>query len=797
MKGNFEDLEEVREALRKDPNDPWALREVGRYYLKEGYYKLAKNHYRQATHVSPHLLPQVLLDYEQEIGGQPEKVGPRLSLAGFFLMQGELDPAVLEFEEALEINPRNVEVYNVLGKIFVKQERIDDTIALLEKSLQEGIRDVALTEILAAAYLGKGRMQDAIRFYEEILNHKPGDKQTLRILGELYARLEDYSRAAQKYAAMFSDDPEVSQEVIQRLEDLLKKVEGNVMIREILAEIYMKSLRPEASVAKLHEVLRLEPAKLEDVIAKLKNILKIYPGHPQSALVLAEGLRRQGNFSEAIENYYNLVKTKPEFMEEAIRGYREILEYCPEQVLARTYLAEAYLYKNQVREALSEFESMLRIDPTSAETVTRKCREIIKSHPQLLQARLVLGRAYLAKGDLQRAVVEAEGIIAVDKKCSPAYLLLGEAYYQSKLCRKAVEVLRAALSMDPFDLLIQEKYAEAREKEVDLEVQKVKERIVEDQWKISLHLDLAKLFIQKRQREDAIRELQIALKDQARAPFACNLLGQIYRREGRFDLAGAQFNRALELSPPEISDFVRTVRFNLGTAYEGQGLVSKALKIYEGILQENIDFGDLKGRIKYLKATSLNSMRNKMLLAVISEHGESEIVALWGREGKAGRSGRREDISVSFGQNYNNSGFDYFMKGMYKAALEEFGLAVQLDAKFVAGLNNLGVSLAKEGRLVEAKAKLEEAVHSEPGSIVLRNNLGVVYLLLGQIDQGRAELEKGYTFDPELSALCINLGDICYIKKDVKRAIDLYRRAGNFDVLTDIAEQRLTYKVPS
>jgi tetratricopeptide (TPR) repeat protein len=297
-------------------------------------------------------------------------------------------------------------------------------------------------------------------------------------------------------------------------------------------------------------------------------------------------------------------------------------------------------------------------------------------------------------------------------------------------------------------------------------------------------------------REEAIRELQLAHKDQARSPFAANLLGRVYRREGRFDLAAAQFNRALELAPAEIADFARTVRFNLGTTYEASGALAKALKTYEGILQDDIDFGNLKHRIKYLKATSLKSMRSKPLVAVFSDHEKREIIALWGREARTGRGSRKEEVSLSFGQNYNTSGFDYFMKGMGKAALEEFQLAVQLDANFATALNNLGVTLAREGRFSEAKLRLEDAIHREPNSVVFRNNLGVIYFLLGKIDLARAELAKAYTIDPELTAVCLNFGDILYFKKEVRQAIDLYKRVGSFDVLAEIAEQRLMYKTP-
>lgn len=796
MRQYLEDYSEIRDALKKNPDDPLALRAVGQQNLKKGRYKQAKNHYIQAVNLSPRLASEILLDYERIIDKFPNKVGPRFSLAGFEINQGDLDSALLELEETLDIDPANVEAYNVLGRIYVKQGRIDEVIELLERSMKQGIRDVSLTEILASAYLEKGRLREAAKFFNEILKHKPGDKQTLRMLGELYTRLEDYNDAAKSFQAMFSDDPEVAREVIDRLEGLLRKQEGSVLIREILADIYMRSIKPEAAVTKLKEIMRLDNQKVEEVIVKLKNILKSYPNHPETTLSLAEAFRRQGSYSEAIENYFNLAKGKPDLLERAVKGYCEVLEVCPQQVLARTYLADAYLSQHKMTEALSEFEQMLDADPETAAAIITKCREIIKAQPQLLQARLVLGRAYLKSGDIQRAAVEAEGIISIDKKFTDAYLLLGEAYFRLNLSRKAVATLSQALLMDPYNVRIQKRFREVKEKELDQEVKKIKERLNEDPWRMSLHLDLAKVYLQKDLKQEAVRELQLAVKDQARAPFAINLLGCIHRGEGSFDQAAAQFNRALEMAPSELDDFRRNVRFNIATTYEAQGQVSKALKLYEQILQEDIDFGDLERRVKYLKATSLRSMQAKALLMVAAEPGSQDVVVIWGREGKSKKNSRREEMSLSFGQTHNVAGYDFFMKGMHKAALEEFQLAVQLDAKFATALNNYAVALVREGKLYDAKSNLEDAVHIDPGSVVLRNNLGLVYSLLGQKAQAEQELAKAYTLDPELTGVCLNFGDICYAKNDIRRAIDLYTRAANFDVLAEVAEKRLRFKTP-
>ncbi|PIS28086.1 hypothetical protein COT42_08880 [Candidatus Saganbacteria bacterium CG08_land_8_20_14_0_20_45_16] len=794
MRETEETLLRVKKLLKREPNHPIALKRIAKHSLLQGNYRLALEGFVEAQKNLPRLFADIVLDFEEVIGKNPTKVGPRLSLVGFKIKQGELDAAILDLEEGLEAVPTDVESCNLLGRILVREGRIDEVISLIERSLAKGIKDVALAEILAAAYLEKGRINEAIKFYEEILLLKPADKQTLRILGDLYVRVEDFNRAAQSYQAMFSDDPEVAREIIQRLEELLKKLEGNIFIRGVLSDVYMRSLKPEKAVEKLLEIVRLDILRVAEVASRLRVILKNYPDHPTATIALAETLRRQGNFSESVQLYNDLVKRQPQQIEAAIDGYQEVLRFCPEQILARTYLAETFLYKNQVQEALAELRRMLDIDATTAPAVIKRCQDISKAQPQLLKARLVLGWAYLVAGDLQRAALEAEGILAIDNRCADAYLLQGEAYFKLKHCRRAVEIMKTALKVDPFNHKIQAFYRQVKEKELEIEIEKIKARMLDDQWRLSLHLDLAKLYLQKGLREEAIRELQVAQKDKNRAPLAANLLGCVYRGEGRFALAQTQFQRALELATPELAELIRTIRFNLGTTYEAQGQIKEALRLYEEVLQEDIDFGDLKQRIKYLKATSLSSMQAKAFVLVMQRPEDKTVVALWGREAKQGRTLRRADVSLSFGQSHNSAGFDYLIKGMDKAAAEEFQLAVQLDSQFSRALNNLAVSLIKEGKFFEAKEKIDQAINLEPSSIVLRNNLAVIYFMLGRFDQAKELLEQLQAIDPENSALCLNLGDLCYLKNDIRRAIELYQSVGSFDPLAEIAQQRLAYK---
>jgi tetratricopeptide (TPR) repeat protein len=153
----MEDMSRLRETLAKDPQNPRALKGAARYYLREGCYKQSQKLYLQAVGLLPRLLPEIILDYEDEIAQDLEKIGPRLSLAGFLVAE-DIDGAVLELEELLELDTpsgRQVEAYNVLGRIYIKQEKIDAAIALLERSIEKGIKDVNLSETLAGAYLEK------------------------------------------------------------------------------------------------------------------------------------------------------------------------------------------------------------------------------------------------------------------------------------------------------------------------------------------------------------------------------------------------------------------------------------------------------------------------------------------------------------------------------------------------------------------------------------------------------------------------------------------------------------------
>lgn len=779
-------LDELKNRLAENPKDSKTLRQLGWLYLNNHCFKKAKEEYNLAINFNPRLTAEILLDHERFIKQEPQNTAARLSLISFLLNSQDVSSAILELEELIEVDPMNVGVYNILGKLYISLNKIDSAQILLEKALAFGIKDIGISQMLAGVYLEKGRLDDAIHFYEDLFKYTPQDINLLRTLGELYSRTNKYNHAAENYFRLFLSDLESAQEVLRKLEALLMKDESNIRIREILAEIYMRTLKPDLAAEKLREILILNPNKSEYIVDKSKIILKSYPNHPQTLVTLASVQADNGDFSEAIESYKKLIKSHPVFSELAISGCKDILKKYPDQYLAHQFLAETCLSSKNIKEAIFEMKKLLELHKDSADWVIHKCKDQTKKEPALHE---ILGLAYSAKGNNDKAITAAETLLIEDKDNAAGHILLGKIYLDKNLTRKAIDSLQNALRLSPYDITLHKILRSAQLKELALEEESIKKRMSEDEWKLSHHLDLAKVYIKMDRRSDAIKELQLAARDNTEA---YNLMAELYIEEGNFNLAYSVLKKAEEEVRDHFDPIFHELQFKIAACYEAQGNIKKAIKILEEILSSDIGFSGLTEKIKHLKTSGLGSMQTKMLAMVIFDPNENKSYALWGREQKS--SSRRQNITASFGQSHNNAGFDYFIKGMFKAALEEFDLASKIDPAFVASINNLGVSYIKLNRLNEAIEKFKEALRMDPASSILLNNLGVAHYLSSDLENAKKYFTKSKEINPELTAAAINLGDTYYKMGYSKEAIESYQSADEQNLLYSLVKKRLFAK---
>ncbi|MCX5750041.1 MAG: tetratricopeptide repeat protein [Candidatus Saganbacteria bacterium] len=790
--------DELKKRLRKNPRNVQTNLLIGNSYLKAGNFKEAVKHYRISSMFDPRSFSRVMIDYEEALQDDIGNVQARLSLVDFLLSQGSLDAAIVELEELVEIAPETAQIYNLLGRIYLKLGRLDGAISLLEKAKESGKVDVSLLEALANAYIEKERYSDAVMIYEELLRSDPSSKIILRTLRELYSKLSNYDSAAQKCSQMLSDDPEVLAETTLKMEELSRLSPNSPFILEQLANVYMRSLKPAPAVLQLQRIIDLDPEKTDTAVSMLRKLLQTYPENRESLFLLADCLVKKNVFSEAVEIYDRLTGSDPALIDKCIEKLKKIIVLYPDQALAHKSLADAYISKGSFKEALMELRCLVRLNPAEIENIERKCKEILKANPELSQGALVLAESFLASGEARKAIAIAEELVEKDKKNTEAYVVLGEAYLKIDVLNRAKEAFIKAMQLSPLDPDIQKKYQNISEKELDREVTAVKAKIEQDPWRAGLNLDLARLLYKKGSLEQALKALQSAVKDAAKAVASHTLMGTVFKEQGRFDLAKMQFEKVLEFKNSDDPDAERSARAGIGSCLEAFGSVNEALQSYESVTSSDISFEGVKERISRLNQTDPYSARNKALALVFESLSSKNLRAVWGGDARKSKSREEDDLaSMSFGQEQNNMGFEQFMKSRRKASEEDFVLATQLDAQLYPASNNLAAANMAGGNLEQAGTSLSYILSEDAANPIFRNNLGVCHVFKDDMKSAEKEFKASLKADKDFSPAALNMGDIEMKRGNIKEAVSYYKKIGRNDPLYELMQRRIVYWIVS
>jgi len=181
---------------------------------------------------------------------------------------------------------------------------------------------------------------------------------------------------------------------------------------DVMGDIWLDELEPEAAEAefrksllahaesssgrtKLAEALRLQ-GKFDEAVAELREAIRIEPGSARAHSGLGLALRAQSRLPEAVAAY-----------EEAIR-------LDPDLIDARNGLAVALANQGRLEEAVAQFREIIRVDPDSAigyynlayaladldrdVESAAALREVIRINPNHYNARYNLGELFRLEG---------------------------------------------------------------------------------------------------------------------------------------------------------------------------------------------------------------------------------------------------------------------------------------------------------------------------------------------------------------------------------------------------------------
>ena len=188
----------------------------------------------------------------------------------------------------------------------------------------------------------------------------------------------------------------------------------------------------------------------KEAIEELKNLTKLYPNNPKIIVLLADRLRANKSFVEAIKHYSDLLKltNKSErwgiFYSRGIayeqsgqwkEGEKDLLtalELNPKDPYILNYLGYSWLDRNKnIKKALGLLETAVEIEPGDAYIVDS------------------LGWAYYLSGSLEKSVFYLEKAVSLLPNDATLNDHLGDAYWKIGRKKEAISQWKRVLIFDP------------------------------------------------------------------------------------------------------------------------------------------------------------------------------------------------------------------------------------------------------------------------------------------------------------------------------------------------------------
>lgn len=329
------------------------------------------------------------------------------------------------------------------------------------------------------------------------------------------------------------------------------------------------------------------------------------------------------------------------------------------------------------------------------------------------------------------------------------------------------------------------------------------------------HNNLAIVYFNKGLYDEAIEELERALRIDSNFVLARNNLDIILKKTGRLEEKIEKLVRTIDREPYdeqktlELADTYRKLNrysqaiifyrkvldFNPGSfeAHYGLGITLKLLGKYDDALEEIKTALEIKispdvyrtlGEIYFNKGIidlAIRNFQESIMLDPSLAEGHFLLGFALGEKGKVDES--LEEVKKAIALNPALAQFEPNLpidikehKGHWEFLKEQLGTPKISDNEYQVHYN-LGMTYRNKGLFNEAKREFEECLKLQPTNPDLHLVFGEVELFLGRIDSAQEYIQRAYESDFD-SATCINvLGVVHCLRGELTDAVKLFDQA--------------------
>ena len=294
------------------------------------------------------------------------------------------------------------------------------------------------------------------------------------------------------------------------------------------------------------DALTTQRIALEGQQHAVQKLLQLQPAFAEGHANLAHLLLESGAAAESLRHYQDAIRLRPS------------LAASLRPAVLHAHLVEAdRLAKLGRPEAASEYKAALKLDPANA------------------SAHFGLGSLYLGLSKAKDAQPELQEAVRLDPALSDAALMLGLAEYRSgqgeearQQWRRLADSADPRISEEAHGMLDRYLLAPVTSNALpvlspaQIEVQQSREAVRNYPKEAYAHNNLALALFHDRQKDEALKEVQAALKLNSDSLEAHNTLGMILADKAQADVAVEEYKRALKLDSDN-----GAIHNNLGVVY--------------------------------------------------------------------------------------------------------------------------------------------------------------------------------------------------------------------------------------
>ncbi len=614
---------------------------------------------------------RAISEYKQAMEADPESLFLRTELAELYWRVSRVGDAIREAEGVLKINPNQEDAHRLLGHIYLRnlgeaqpdkaaKESLWKAIDHFETLARLNPSDLDSYVILGRLYKLNNQPAKAEEVFKKVLNSEPASRNALASLAQLYTDQGDYDQAID----LLTKIPEG--EMDSSLLGMLAYAYGQARQFDKGLTAFQKALAQDPENQDLHRMFAeslMSAGKSTEARAELQKIIKADPEDGQSVLRLAQIDRQEGKFDQARQD-----------LERAKVLMQDNLEVPYQQALLEEDAGNEDKAIQILLGLLKQSEK-----PEGQYTLPESNNRAI-----FLER---LGQIYRSQEKYDRAIEVFRQVVALGRMQAPrGEGLIIETLRLGRQAQKAWEEAEAAVQKYPEDrsLRILRASIAGERGRVEEAVQQLQALLNGTPADFEVQLAIAQVDSQAKRYAPAEEAVQKALRasskpeDQERALF---MLGSVFEREKRFDLAEEQFKKVLAANP-----------LNAAAAnYLGYMLADRGVRLEESVryIQKALQLEPNNGA--YLDSLGWAYFKlNKLDLAEVNLEKAARLIT------------GDPTIHEHLGRLYLQMGKRVQAQQEWERALKEWPVAVSSDfdveqaSKLQKELDELKVRLAKE-----------------------------------------------------------------------------------------------------